>query len=180
VGATLRSIGSDGKARAAAAAGVDLLRCGDDVANQKTLMFARPTWKKLIHSRWSKLWDEVKSINPDMRIWYHSDGNVIDIVEDLADAGVDILNPLQPECLDVDEVHRRCGDRLTLDGTIGTQSTMPWGSSDEVRARVKEVIDKYGRNGCLIISPTHVLEPEVPLENIDALFDACREYGKLR
>ena len=54
---------------------------------------------------------------------------------------------------------------------------MPWGSSKDVRARVKEVIQKYGRKGGLIISPTHVLEPEVPLANIDAFADACREYG---
>ena len=45
------------------------------------------------------------------------------------------------------------------------------------RARVREVIDAYGRTGGLMIAPTHVLEPEVPLANIDALFDACREYG---
>jgi uroporphyrinogen decarboxylase len=121
----------------------------------------------------------VKSIHPETRIHYHSDGNIFDIVGDLIDAGVDILNPLQPECLDVDEVHRRYGGRVTFDGAIGTQSTMPFGTPDDVRARVKEVIDKYGRNGGLMIAPTHVLEPEVPLENIDAFFDACREYGKL-
>jgi len=55
---------------------------------------------------------------------------------------------------------------------------MPWGSPDEVRARVKQVIDRYGQNGGLIISPTHVLEPEVPIANIDALVEACREYGR--
>ena len=166
-------------ARAAARAGADRITTGDDVANQNALMFSKDTWKKLIHSRWEKVWAEIKSIHPESRIWYHSDGNILDIVDDLVNAGVDILNPLQPECLDVDEVHRRHGDRVTFDGTIGTQSTMPWGTPEDVRARVKEVIEKYGRNGGLIISPTHVLEPEVPLENIDALFDACREYGRL-
>ena len=108
---------------------------------------------------------------------YHSDGNVIDIVGDLIEAGLDILNPLQPEALDIDAIHKRYGDRLSFDGCIGTQSTMPWGTAEDVRARVKQVIEKYGQNGGLFIKPTHVLEPEVPLENIDALFDACREYG---
>ena len=54
---------------------------------------------------------------------------------------------------------------------------MPWGSPADVRARVKECIEKYGRDGGLFIAPTHVLEPEVPLENVDALVDACRDYG---
>ncbi|MBT4499355.1 MAG: hypothetical protein HOC74_16625 [Gemmatimonadetes bacterium] len=166
------------KAVTAAKAGADYVHCGDDVASQVSLMFSKPMWEKFMLSRWRRVWQEVKEANPDCRIWYHSDGNVADIVGDLIEAGVDILNPLQPECLDCDALHRRYGDRLTFDGAIGTQSTMPFGSAEEVRARVKEVIEKYGQNGGLIISPTHILEPEVPLENIDALFDACREYGQ--
>jgi uroporphyrinogen decarboxylase len=165
-------------ARAAAKAGVDKIGTGDDVANQNALMFSKDTWRKLIHSRWSKVWSEIKSISPETCIWYHSDGNIADIVPDMVEAGLDILNPLQPECLDVDAIYGEYGGRLTFDGCIGTQSTMPWGTPDDVRVRVKEVIEKYGRNGGLFISPTHVLEPEVPLENIDAYFDACREYGR--
>ena len=140
-------------------------------------MFSPDTWRKLIHSRWEKIWRAVKEIRPEVCIWYHSDGNIEAIAPELVVAGLDILNPVQPECVDADAIRHRFGKRLTFDGCIGTQSTMPWGTPDEVRARVKEVIDKYGRNGGLIIAPTHVLEPEVPLENIDALFDACREYG---
>jgi len=164
-------------ALAAAKAGADLIRCGDDVANQNALMFSPQTWRELIHSRWASIWADVKSIRPEAKIWYHSDGNVMDIVADLVEAGLDILNPLQPECLDVDEVHRRWGGLLTLDGCIGTQSTMPWGTPDDVRARVAECIDKYGRAGGLMLAPTHVLEPEVPPGNIDAFAEACRRYG---
>lgn len=164
-------------ATAAAKAGADLIFCGDDVANQKALMFSPESWRRLIHARWRQVWLAVKEIRPDVRIKYHSDGNLLEVVGELIDAGLDILNPVQPECLDLDELHRRFGDRLTFDGTIGTQSTMPWGTPADVRARVREVIDKFGRSGGLIIAPTHVLEPEVPLANIDALFDACREYG---
>ena len=167
------------RARAAARAGVDYIRCGDDVANQNTLMFSKDTWRCLIHDRWATVWDEVKRINPNIRLWYHSDGNIIDIVPDLVEAGLDILNPLQPECLDIDRVHREFGDRLTLDGAIGTQSTMPFGTPGDVRNRVKEVIDRYGRRGGLIVAPTHVLEPDVPIANVDAFFDACREFGDL-
>jgi uroporphyrinogen decarboxylase len=160
-----------------ARAGVDLIRCGDDVANQKAMMFSPDLWRRMMLSRWRRVWQEVKRIHPRCVIWYHSDGNILEISGDLIEAGVDILNPLQPECLDVDAVHRRYGDRLTFDGCIGTQSTMPFGTPDDVRSRVRDVIEQYGRTGGLIVSPTHVLEPDVPLENIDALFSACREYG---
>lgn len=165
------------KARAFAAAGADMVRCGDDVASQNALMFSPDWWLSQHHSRWSRIWSEIKSINPDTRIWYHSDGNVESIVEHLVDAGLDILNPLQPECLDIAALHRRFGDQLTFDGCVGTQSTMPFGTAGDVRARVRALIETYGQEGGLILSPTHVLEPEVPIENIQAFADACREFG---
>lgn len=166
------------RAEAFARAGADIVRTGDDVANQAALMFSPDTWRKLMLSRWAKIWGRIKEINPECRIWYHSDGNIASIAGDLIEAGVDILNPLQPECLDIDALHRRYGRRVCFDGCIGTQSTMPWGKPADVRARVREVVGKYGESGGLIVSPTHILEPEVPLENIDALFAACHEYGK--
>lgn len=162
---------------AAARAGADYLLCGDDVGSQQGMMFSIPSWKKMMRSRWERIWQGAKAINPDIKVWYHSDGNILKIVGDLIESGVDILNPLQPECLDIDEIHRDYGDKISFDGTIGTQSTMPFGTPDDVRNRVREVIEKYGKNGGLILSPTHVLEPEVPLENIDAFVEACREFG---
>jgi uroporphyrinogen decarboxylase len=165
------------KATAAARAGADMVHCGDDVAHQQAMMFSPEMWGTLLHAPWRRIWREVKDINPATRIWYHSDGNITTIVGDLIEAGVDVLNPLQPECLDVDALHAKYGRRLSFDGAIGTQSTMPFGSAADVRDRVREVIEKYGQDGGLIVSPTHVLEPEVPLENIDALVDACREFG---
>ncbi len=166
------------RALAGARAGADLVFCGDDVANQNAPMFAPETWRRLIHSRWAEIWRAVKEAAPGVRTKYHSDGNVMPLLDDLVDAGLDILNPVQPECMDLDAIRRRFGTRLTFDGCIGTQSTMPWGTPDEVRDRTREVIDKYGRDGGLIVAPTHVLEPEVPLANIDALFETCRDYGR--
>ena len=164
-------------ATAAAEAGVDLLRCGDDVATQNALMFSPDVWRRTMLPRWRRVWQEAKRTHPGIKIWYHSDGNILDIIPELMDAGVDILNPVQPECLDVAEVHRRFGGRLVMDGCMGTQTTMPFGKPQDVRDGVRELIERHGREGGLILSPTHALEPEVPLANIDAFFDACREFG---
>lgn len=166
------------RAEAFARAGADLIRCGDDVANQKSLMFSPEMWRRMIHARWARIWKLAKEIHPSAVLWYHSDGNLEPIVGELIEAGLDMLNPLQPECLDVERIHRRYGGRLSFDGLIGTQSTMPHGSEEDVRRRVRDVLNTYGRDGGVVISPTHVLEPEVPLANIDALFAACREFGE--
>ena len=155
------------KAVWAARAGVDRLLCGDDVANQKTMMFSVDSWRHFMKSRWQK------EIKPDIRVWYHSDGNIMEIIPDLIEAGVDILNPVQPECLNVAEVKQRFGDRLVLDGTIGTQSVMPFGSPDDVRQTVREMKRTVGYDGALILSPTHILEPEVPIDNILAFLEEC-------
>ncbi len=87
-------------ARAAARAGADYLVTGDDVANQITLMFDIELWRKMIKSRWAKVYAAAKEIKPDIEIWYHSDGNISDIIPELIEIGVTILNPVQPECLD--------------------------------------------------------------------------------
>lgn len=160
----------------AAKAGADAIYCGDDVANQQAMMFSPAMWRELMLPRWRKVWDAARAENPEIVIHYHSDGNVLPIVDDLAEAGLTVLNPVQPECLDADEIRRR-QPGLAFDGCIGTQSTMPWGTPEDVRARVRECIEKYGRGGGLILSPTHILEPEVPIANIEAFVHACREFG---
>ncbi len=164
------------RAQAAAAAGADALHCGDDIASQKALMFSPEIWRRFMLSRWSAVWAAAKKIKPDIRIHYHSDGDILEIVPELVAAGVDILNPVQPECLDATAIYARFAGRLAMDGLIGTQSTMPFGSADDVRRRVRECVETYGRSGGLILSPTHILEPEVPIANIEAFVEACREY----
>lgn len=159
------------RAIAAAEAGVDCIRSGDDVASQKAMMFDLDTWRRFIKSRWARVYAAAREIKPDIQIWYHSDGNIEAIIPELIDIGVTILNPVQPECLDPIALKREYGRHLVFDGAIGTQTTMPFGTPDEVRRVVRERKQTLGADGALILAPTHVLEPEVPPENVVAFFD---------
>jgi len=161
------------KATAAAKAGVDVIVSGDDVANQRDLMFSPELWRKFIKPRWAMVYQAVKEIKPDIQIWYHSDGNIERIIPELIEIGVTILNPVQPECLDIYDLKRKYGDKLVFDGTIGTQSTMPFGTVSDVKRAVKDRIERLGYDGALILSPTHVLEPDVPIDNVLAFVEAC-------
>jgi len=163
------------KAIAGAKAGVDLLITGDDVANQRGLMFSPVMWRHFIKSRWEKVYSAAKQIKPDIQIWYHSDGNIESIIPELIEIGVTILNPVQPECLDPITIKEKYGKKLVLDGTIGTQSTMPFGTVEEVRKTVRDRKRDLGYDGALMLSPTHILEPEVPVENILAFIETCKE-----
>ena len=159
----------------AARAGIDLIRSGDDIADQNGMLMSPKVCREMILSYHRELYRRVKSINPRIGIWYHSDGNPFCMIEDLIDIGVEILNPIQPECMDIYEVKRRYGDSVSFDGLIGTQSTMPFGTPGDVRDTVLRIRDDFGDNGGLILSPTHVIEPEVPVENIIAFVEACKE-----
>ncbi len=162
-------------ARAAASAGVDWIKTGDDVANQRAMMFSPEMWRKFMKPRWAAVFAEARRIHPDIQIWYHSDGNIEPIIPELIEIGVTILNPVQPECLDLMKMKELFGARLVFDGSIGTQTTMPFGSPEEVRDLVRERKRTLGKDGGLLLSPTHVLEPEVPLENLRAFLESARE-----
>jgi uroporphyrinogen decarboxylase len=162
---------------AAARAGVDMIRTGDDVAGQNGMIFGAERWRRVLKPLWQRIYAEAKRIKPDIKIWYHSDGDITEIIGDLIDIGVDILNPLQPECMDVAALKRKFGSHLVFDGAIGTQSVMPFGSPEDVRRTVLKAKRELGQDGALILSPTHVLEPEVPIANILAFVEACREAG---
>ncbi len=162
-------------AQAAARAGVDWLTIGDDVANERTLMFSIEHWRRFLKPRWAKVIKAAKDIKPDIQVDYHSDGNIMDIIPELIEIGVTILNPIQPECMDPIEVKRKYGKHLVLKGTVGTQSTMPFGTPDEVKKVVRERKRTLGYDGALILEPTHVLEPDVPIENVIAFVEACKD-----
>jgi uroporphyrinogen decarboxylase len=161
---------------AAAKAGYDCIRTGDDVANQKAMMFQPDLWRAVMKPHWAKVIAAARDIKPDIHVWYHSDGNIWEILDDLVEIGVTILNPVQPECMDPVAVRKRMGKRLAFDGCIGTQTTFPFGTPDTMRQTVLELAQVLdARNGGLMISPTHVLEPEVPPQNVTAFFEACDE-----
>jgi uroporphyrinogen decarboxylase len=164
-------------ARAAARAGVDVIVTGDDVANQRTLMFKPDDWRKFMKVRWAQVFKAARMIKPDIQIKYHSDGNIEAIIPDLIEIGVTILNPIQPECVDPVKIKELYGDKIVLDGTIGTQTVIPFGTPEDVKGAVRERVQQLGRDGALILSPTHALEPEVPIENIIAFIDAIKEIN---
>ncbi|MBI3921753.1 MAG: hypothetical protein HY318_10085 [Armatimonadetes bacterium] len=179
VGAVLDKVTEDNcfKARRLAEAGVDMLRTGDDVGMQDRLMMHPEVWRKWLKPCLAREIAAAREVNANLPVWYHIDGNIIDIVDDLIEVGVTVLNPVQPECLDVKSLKEAYGDRIAFWGTIGTQTVMPFGSPAEVRQAVKSMIDLFAPG--LFLAPTHVLEPDVPWDNIVAFFEAVEEFGEM-
>jgi len=164
------------RAEAFARAGVDGIHLGDDIGTQRALMMAPEFYREWLKPRLAKVIAAAKAIKPDVLIEYHTCGYVLPLIGDLIEAGVDVLHPVQPECMDFAEVHAQYGDRLSFSGTLGTQSTMPFGTPDDVRAVVHRNLTIAGPQGGLWCTPTHLLEPEVPWENVEAYVEACKSY----
>ena len=163
------------QARKYAEIGVDILRLGDDVATQKGPMMSVELYRKFLKEPMRRIIKAAKEVKPDLLIFMHSDGSVIDFIPEYIGIGVDILNPVQPECNDLKEIGERFGDRLSFWGGIGTQTTMPYGSPLDIESKVREVKEQLGGRGGLLLAPSHILEPDVPWENVIAFVDAVRK-----
>jgi uroporphyrinogen decarboxylase len=164
-----------GMARRYAEAGADLLMLGDDVATQLHMMISPELWRESLKPRLARVIRAAKDARPDILIFYHGDGNMEAILPDLIEIGVEVLNPVQPECMDPVKMKQKFGDRLAFWGCIGTQTTMPFGSPEDVKRTVRELIATVGKGGGLFLAPTHTLEPDVPWANVEAFLEAVNE-----
>jgi uroporphyrinogen decarboxylase len=160
----------------AAKAGSDILQFGDDIGMQSTPMMSIELWRHWLKPRLAKVIAVAKNTKPDILVFYHSCGFVLPFLDDLIEIGVDILNPVQPECMKFEDVHRLVGGRMSFWSTIGTQTTLPFGKPGEVREAVWKNLRICGEQGGIVIGPTHMVEPEVPWENLVAMKEACEEF----
>ena len=164
-----------GMARRYAAAGADILMLGDDVATQVDMMISPELWRDTMKPRLARVIRAARDVKPDILIFYHGDGNMERILPELMEIGVEVLNPVQPECMEPVKMKERYGDGFAFWGCIGTQTTMPFGKPEEVKQTVKNLINTVGKGGGLFLAPTHVLEPDVPWENVEAFVEAVHE-----
>ena len=158
-----------------AAAGVDIISLGDDVGMQSGPMMSVELWEQWIKPRFKSVIDAARALNPEVLIFYHSCGDATAFIPGLIDCGVDILNPIQPECMDFNKVHEMYSDKLSFWGTLGTQQLLPFGTPEQVREVSLSRIRTSGIKGGLILGPTHLVEPEVPFENLVAMKNAALE-----
>ena len=154
--------------------GVDMIWTGDDVGSQNKMMISPRMWRTYFKPRMATFIAELKSINPAVKVAYHSDGNVEPIIPELIEIGLDVLNPIQPASMDPAQIKKRFGHHLSFWGTIDEQKTLPFGSPGDVAAEVRQRLETVGYDGGLILSPTHHVQLDTPLENFWALVETIR------
>lgn len=151
--------------------GVDAICLADDWGDQTGLQISPGMWRDLFRPFYQEFFAEAHRAGLD--VFFHSCGTVLDIVEDLIDIGVDVLDPIQPGCMDPAELARRYGGRASFSGGIDVQHLLVFGSPDEVRREIQRVMSLLGApfgNG-LLISPANAVTPDIPLANLQAAFE---------
>lgn len=154
--------------------GVDVIVDGDDVGMQRGLMMSPSMWRRFLKPRYAELADLCH--RRGVFFFFHSDGWIEPIIPDLIEIGVDILNPVQPECMDPSKLKNLYGDKICFEGTVGVQSTLPFGTPEDVAQEVKRRIRDLGPTG-LILGPTHSIQPDTPTSNILILYRTALKYG---
>ena len=138
--------------------GVDIIWWGDDIAVEAGPLMQPALYRELIKPLHAYMVQEVKVINKDVKIAFHSDGKIDWALDDLVEIGVDILNPLQPDVNDVASIKKQYGDKLTFWGNVDTRRIMSHGSCAEVAMEVKKVIETLAPGGGLILSSNHTVQ----------------------
>lgn len=165
-------------ARAYARAGVDFLHLADDLATQTGPLLGVALYERWLKPCMVRIVDAAREIKPDVMIHYHSDGNMTAFIPTLLDIGVDVINPVQPECINHQMVTAEFGNRVAFSGGLGVQTVLPFGTPEEVREHVRATLETLGRNGGLVIGPAHLIERDMPFENVMAMQMAIDEFGR--
>jgi uroporphyrinogen decarboxylase len=150
---------------------VDGLLMTDDWGTQTSLMIAPAMWRKFFAARYRRIFDEVHRFGK--QVLFHSCGNVTKIIGDLIDVGVDVVDPIQPEAMDLAEVAENFGGKVAFSGGISDQKLVQM-TPPQVRDSVCRTIKLMGKrfNNAYLVAPSNYLTPEIPLENLRALFEA--------
>ena len=158
---------------------VDIIKIGDDLGTEQSLLMSPAMYRRIlkpIHADYiSFIRERTKA-----KVFFHTDGDVFDLLDDLVEIGVDILNPVQSgsgKLGNLVELKRRYGTRLTFCGAIDTQRVLPTGTPEQVRAEVRRAIGTLGPGGGYLLAAVHTIMDEVPPENVLAMVDAAVEFG---
>ena len=154
--------------------GIHVARTGDDWGSQKGMLFSPKLWRRFIKPRLKMIWQIYQENG--IPIIHHSCGDIQDIVGDLVEMGLDMLNPLQPEAMDLKELVKLYGSQLSFYGGISVQNVLPFGTAADILEAVKECVDTLGKYGGYMIAPSQSITSDVPTSNVNTLLDAMLSY----
>jgi len=158
-------------------AGVDILLMGDDLGTQRSLVMSPELYRAWYKPRHARIVQHLRSIRPDVRIGFHCCGYVTSLVPDLIEVGIDILQAVQAECMDLAFLKREFGRDLSFWGGVGAQSVLARQTPEQVKEGVRHTLEIMAPGGGYIAAPCHKMTEEVTPANIIAFHEAMGAFG---
>lgn len=154
----------------------DGIAVSDDYGTQRAMIMSPSHWNRFIKPCLADIYSQAKAHGKT--VFHHSCGNILPIIKDMIDIGLDILHPIQPEAMDVFELKKEYGTDLSFCGGVRTQDLLPFGTPEDVRKEVRKLVKEMGRGGGYILEPGITIQADVPLENLVAMIDEVREIRR--
>lgn len=150
---------------------VDAIFLSDDWGTQRGLLIHPEDWRIWYKPAYKRMFSRIR--DGGAHVWMHLCGNIIPILPDLLDLGLHVLDPVQPQAMDVAFLSREFGGKVTFRGGVDVQGTLVKGSPRDVKEEVHRLVDQFGRfQGGYIGGTSHSVMPETPLDNVIALYEA--------
>ena len=157
----------------------DVVATADDMGSQNGPLVSPEMYRRLLKPHDKKYFDTIKKYTKAF-IHLHSCGSIYKLLNDFIEIGVDVINPVQVAAKNMDSsiLGPEFGDRLSFWGGIDSQHVLPFGTAEDVKAEVKRRIKDFAPGGGYILGAVHNIQVGVPVENIIAMYDAGKEYGR--
>jgi uroporphyrinogen decarboxylase len=156
---------------------IDVVSCSDDIADQRGPIVSPATYREFIKPRHRRFFDMIHD-KTDAKLLFHTCGSIIKLIPDLIEIGVDFVNPVQVSAKGMnDTAHLKSefGKDIGFWGGVDNLNVLPNGTPEDVRAEVRRRINDLSADGGYILSAIHNIQPDVPPENIVAIFDAIQD-----
>ncbi len=159
----------------AGGADIDVFYFGSDFGMQRSLFISRQLFLRFFKPHLRRLAHQAKSYG--LRVMFHTCGAVSEIIPDLIECGIDLLDPIQVSAWEMEPelLAARFKGRIAFRGGISTQTVLPRGTPAEVMSVVRTTITALGPTG-YIAGPDQKMLPDIPVENILAMYEAIRDY----
>lgn len=156
---------------------VNVSYVAEDMGSQESLLFSPKQIHTFLIPRMKRMIDLAHSAGA--YVFFHSDGSVRRIIPDMIEAGVDVLNPIQWRCVGMERegLKRDFGGHLVFHGAVDNQQTLPFGTTEDVRAEVIDNITILGQGGGYILAPCHNIQAITPPQNIVTMYETGYAYG---
>jgi uroporphyrinogen decarboxylase len=157
---------------------LDVVSVGDDFGGQSGPLVSPDLFRRMIKPFLRRYFDIIRG-GTQARLHLHSCGAIGELLPDLIDLGVEIINPVQVSAKGMDPalLKKKFGKDLSFWGGIDTQKSLPFGKPEDVRNEARRIAGILGKGGGYVLNPVHNIQPDVPPENVIAMYDAFFEHS---